>query len=104
MEPCRRFFYSPSELFLAAGHSWVGIEATGLIAAGLATEGVGSTRSTTVRWDAGDGFPEPDRVRVRYIPQSRWNNVWLSVSGVSFTAIDAAVNAISDAAGWPQRF
>jgi hypothetical protein len=47
---------------------------------------------------------EPDRVRVRYIPQTRWNNVWLSVSGVGFTAVDAAVNAIQDAAGWPQRF
>jgi hypothetical protein len=61
--------------------------------------------------DAGSGqqgnggiFEEPDRVRVRYNRQTRWNNVWLRVPGVGFTAIDAAVNVISDAAGWPQRF
>jgi len=51
--------------------------------------------------DAGSGqrgnggiFEEPDRVRVRYIPQTRWNNVRLSVPGLGFTAIDATVNAI----------
>jgi hypothetical protein len=51
--------------------------------------------------DAGPGqqgnggiFEEPDRVKVRYISQSRWNNVRLSVPGLGITAIDAMVNAI----------
>jgi hypothetical protein len=40
----------------------------------------------------------------RSAPQTRWNNAWLSVPGVGFTAIDAAANAIQEAAGWLQRF
>jgi hypothetical protein len=68
----------------AAGRSRVDAGAPGVSTAGLADEGVGSSLSMTDKWDACDGFPElewqkgpeaePDRLRVRYIPQTRWNN------------------------------
>jgi RHS repeat-associated protein len=103
----------------AATHTplWTGVGFATLLggvlgaAGGLVTEGAASRLSTVPKLEGYQELSRPDwpgaeeeYAEFRYVPESRWNNTLLALPGSGFTAIDAAVNAIWDAAGWPRRF
>jgi RHS repeat-associated protein len=80
---------------------------------GLITEGAAGRLAKPVADIQGyTEFPEPDfadegdeeRAPIKFVPETQWNNTLLALPGSGFTGIHAAVNAIWDALGWPQRF
>jgi hypothetical protein len=66
----------------------------------LTTPGSQWSSSTRARVDELLARPEG----ARWIPQTKFTNFMLTLLGFAFSAIDGAVNAIWDAAGWSQRF